>query len=99
MRNIAGLLIAIGRAEAPVEFAREVLAGRDRTRYLPGPALRQHHVIPRIAHVTLAKGRIARMREDLVDTSTGHDIPRQKQFERRHGNGSSTAWAFAALSR
>ncbi len=32
MRNIAGLLIAIGRADAPVEFAREVLAGRDRTR-------------------------------------------------------------------
>jgi tRNA pseudouridine38-40 synthase len=32
MRNIAGLLIAIGRADAPVEFVREVLAGRDRTR-------------------------------------------------------------------
>jgi tRNA pseudouridine38-40 synthase len=32
MRNIAGLLIAIGRGDLPVEFAREVLAGRDRTR-------------------------------------------------------------------
>jgi tRNA pseudouridine38-40 synthase len=32
MRNIAGLLMAIGRGDAPVEFAREVLAGRDRTR-------------------------------------------------------------------
>jgi len=32
MRNIAGLLIAIGRGDAPVEFAREVLCGRDRTR-------------------------------------------------------------------
>jgi tRNA pseudouridine38-40 synthase len=32
MRNIAGLLIAIGRGEAPPAFAREVLEGRDRTR-------------------------------------------------------------------
>ena len=32
MRNIAGLLIAIGRCDLPVGFAREVLAGRDRTR-------------------------------------------------------------------
>jgi tRNA pseudouridine38-40 synthase len=32
MRNIAGLLIAIGRAETPVSRAQEVLAGRDRTR-------------------------------------------------------------------
>jgi tRNA pseudouridine38-40 synthase len=32
MRNIAGLLIAIGRGDDPVEFARAVLAGRDRTR-------------------------------------------------------------------
>jgi len=32
MRNIAGLLIAVGRSDAPVEFAREVLARRDRTR-------------------------------------------------------------------
>jgi tRNA pseudouridine38-40 synthase len=32
MRNIAGLLIAIGRGDAPVGFAREVLSGRDRTR-------------------------------------------------------------------
>ena len=32
MRNIAGLLVAIGRGDAPVEFAREVLSGRDRTR-------------------------------------------------------------------
>ena len=32
MRNIAGLLIAIGRAEAPASWAQEVLAGRDRTR-------------------------------------------------------------------
>ena len=32
MRNIAGLLIAIGRGDAPLEFAREVLSGRDRTR-------------------------------------------------------------------
>ncbi len=32
MRNIAGLLIAIGRGDAPVEHAREVLLGRDRTR-------------------------------------------------------------------
>jgi tRNA pseudouridine38-40 synthase len=31
MRNIAGMLIAIGRGDVPVEFAREVLAGRDRT--------------------------------------------------------------------
>ncbi len=32
VRNIAGLLIAIGRGDAAVEFAREVLVGRDRTR-------------------------------------------------------------------
>ena len=32
VRNIAGLLIAVGRGDAPVEFAREVLSGRDRTR-------------------------------------------------------------------
>jgi tRNA pseudouridine38-40 synthase len=32
VRNIAGLLIAIGKAEAPPEWAREVLEGRDRTR-------------------------------------------------------------------
>ena len=32
MRNIAGLLIAIGRGDLAVGFAREVLAGRDRTR-------------------------------------------------------------------
>ena len=32
MRNIAGLLIAIGRGDAPVERTREVLLGRDRTR-------------------------------------------------------------------
>jgi tRNA pseudouridine38-40 synthase len=31
MRNIAGLLIAIGKAEAPPSWAREVLEGRDRT--------------------------------------------------------------------
>src|SRR5215469_5623858 len=32
MRNIAGLLIAIGRGDLPVGFVGEVLAGRDRTR-------------------------------------------------------------------
>ena len=32
MRNIAGLLIAIGRGDLPLGFAREVLGGRDRTR-------------------------------------------------------------------
>lgn len=32
MRNIAGLLIAIGKGEAQPPFAREVLTGRDRTR-------------------------------------------------------------------
>jgi tRNA pseudouridine38-40 synthase len=32
MRNIAGLLIAIGRGEASPSWAREVLEGRDRTR-------------------------------------------------------------------
>ena len=32
MRNIAGLLIAIGKAEAPVGWAQEVLAGRDRAK-------------------------------------------------------------------
>jgi tRNA pseudouridine38-40 synthase len=32
MRNIAGLLIAIGRQEAPPAWAGEVLAGRDRTK-------------------------------------------------------------------
>ena len=32
MRNIAGLLIEIGKAEAPVERATQVLAGRDRRR-------------------------------------------------------------------
>jgi tRNA pseudouridine38-40 synthase len=32
VRNIAGLLIAIGKADAPVHWAREVLEGRDRTR-------------------------------------------------------------------
>ena len=32
VRNIAGLLLAIGRGEAPPGWAGEVLAGRDRTR-------------------------------------------------------------------
>jgi tRNA pseudouridine38-40 synthase len=32
VRNLAGLLIAIGKADAPVAWAREVLEGRDRTR-------------------------------------------------------------------
>jgi tRNA pseudouridine38-40 synthase len=32
MRNIAGLLIAIGRGNAPPEFAHQVLRGRDRRR-------------------------------------------------------------------
>ncbi|HEY0766763.1 MAG TPA: tRNA pseudouridine(38-40) synthase TruA [Steroidobacteraceae bacterium] len=32
VRNIAGLLIAIGKADAPPSWAREVLEGRDRTR-------------------------------------------------------------------
>ena len=32
VRNIAGLLIAIGKGKAPPEWAHEVLAGRDRTR-------------------------------------------------------------------
>jgi tRNA pseudouridine38-40 synthase len=32
MRNIAGLLIAIGKADAPPSWAHEVLEGRDRTR-------------------------------------------------------------------
>jgi tRNA pseudouridine38-40 synthase len=32
MRNIAGLLIAIGKADAPPGWARQVLEGRDRTR-------------------------------------------------------------------
>jgi tRNA pseudouridine38-40 synthase len=32
MRNIAGLLIAIGRGDLPVGFAGAVLEGRDRTR-------------------------------------------------------------------
>ena len=32
MRNIAGLLIAIGKAQAPTSWAEEVLEGRDRTR-------------------------------------------------------------------
>ncbi len=32
MRNIAGLLMVIGRGDAPVEFAHEVLCGRDRRR-------------------------------------------------------------------
>ena len=32
MRNIAGLLIAIGRGDAPPAWAREVLEGRDRKR-------------------------------------------------------------------
>jgi len=32
VRNIAGLLIAVGRGDAAPEFAAEVLAGRDRTR-------------------------------------------------------------------
>ena len=32
MRNIAGLLIAIGRADRDLAWAQEVLAGRDRTR-------------------------------------------------------------------
>jgi tRNA pseudouridine38-40 synthase len=32
MRNIAGLLIEIGKGEAPVSWAAEVLAGRDRRR-------------------------------------------------------------------
>ena len=35
MRNIAGLLIAIGKAEREASWAREVLAGRDRTRSAP----------------------------------------------------------------
>jgi tRNA pseudouridine38-40 synthase len=32
MRNIAGLLITVGKGEAPPAWAREVLEGRDRTR-------------------------------------------------------------------
>jgi tRNA pseudouridine38-40 synthase len=32
MRNLAGMLIAIGRGDAPVSWAREVLEGRDRKR-------------------------------------------------------------------
>ena len=32
MRNIAGLLIAIGRGDAPASWAKEVLDGRDRKR-------------------------------------------------------------------
>jgi tRNA pseudouridine38-40 synthase len=32
MRNIAGLLIAIGKGDAPPAWAQQVLAGRDRTR-------------------------------------------------------------------
>ena len=32
VRNIAGLLIAIGRGDAPVGWAQQVLLGRDRTR-------------------------------------------------------------------
>jgi tRNA pseudouridine38-40 synthase len=32
MRNLAGLLLAVGRGDAPPEWAREVLLGRDRTR-------------------------------------------------------------------
>ena len=32
MRNIAGLLIAVGRGDASVEHTRQVLLGRDRTR-------------------------------------------------------------------
>jgi len=32
MRNIAGLLMAIGKADAPLSWAREVLEGRDRAR-------------------------------------------------------------------
>ena len=32
VRNIVGLLLAVGRGEAPPEWAGEVLAGRDRTR-------------------------------------------------------------------
>jgi tRNA pseudouridine38-40 synthase len=35
VRNLAGLLIAIGTADAPPEWAREVLSGRDRTRGAP----------------------------------------------------------------
>jgi tRNA pseudouridine38-40 synthase len=35
MRNIAGLLIEVGRAEAPPSWAREVLESRDRTRGAP----------------------------------------------------------------
>ena len=31
MRNIAGLLIAIGKGDAPASWARELLEGRDRT--------------------------------------------------------------------
>lgn len=35
MRNIAGLLIEVGRGEAPASWARDVLEGRDRTRGAP----------------------------------------------------------------
>ncbi len=35
MRNIAGLLIAIGRGDAPPEWASEVLESRDRKRSAP----------------------------------------------------------------
>ena len=35
MRNIAGLLIEIGRGEAPPAWAQEILEGRDRTRGAP----------------------------------------------------------------
>ena len=35
VRNIAGLLIAVGKGDAPVAWASEVLAGRDRSRSAP----------------------------------------------------------------
>ncbi len=39
VRNIAGLLIAIGQGERPVEWAKEVLESRDRTRgHVTAPA-------------------------------------------------------------
>jgi tRNA pseudouridine38-40 synthase len=35
VRNLAGLLIRVGKQDAPPEWAREVLEGRDRTRSAP----------------------------------------------------------------
>ena len=52
-------------------------AGRPRDR--PVSPLRQSHIRPRVIDVSLAQFRADRMRENLIDASTGHHVTAQEQ--------------------